>query len=65
VTLLLEPDIKYDALVQVMDAVRVFPAGSAELTQGMPMFPSVAIGDAPKLAVAPGGPAPVTQAAAP
>src|SRR5690349_16721275 len=30
VTLLLEPDIKYDALVQVMDAVRAFPAGSAE-----------------------------------
>ena len=65
VTLLLEPDIQYDALVQVMDAVRAFPAGSAELTQGLPMFPSVAIGDAPKLAVAPGGPAPVTQAAAP
>ncbi len=53
VTLLLEPDIKYDALVQVMDAVRVFPAGSAELTQGTPMFPSVAIGDAPRLAGAP------------
>jgi biopolymer transport protein ExbD len=47
ITLLLEPDIKYDALVQVMDAVRVFPPGSAELTQGIPMFPSIAIGDAP------------------
>lgn len=53
VTLLLEPDIKYDALVQVMDTVRVFPPGSAELTQGIPMFPSIAIGDAPKLAAAP------------
>jgi biopolymer transport protein ExbD len=47
VTLLLEPDVKYDALVQVMDAVRAFPAGSAELTQGVPMFPAIAIGDAP------------------
>lgn len=47
ITLLLEPDVKYDALVQVMDAVRAFPAGSAELTQGMPMFPAIAIGDAP------------------
>jgi biopolymer transport protein ExbD len=62
ITLLLEPDIKYDALVQVMDTVRVFPPGSAELTQGIPMFPSIAIGDAPKLAAAPaaapGTPAP-------
>lgn len=48
VTLLLEPDIKYDALVQVMDAVRVFPAGSKEFAQGIPMFPAIAIGDAPK-----------------
>jgi len=62
ITLLLEPDIKYDALVQVMDTVRVFPPGSAELTQGLPMFPAIAIGDAPKLATAPapagGAPAP-------
>jgi len=50
VTLLLEPDIKYDALVRVMDTVRVFPPGSAELTQGIPMFPAIAIGDAPKAA---------------
>ena len=50
VTLLLEPDIKYDALVRVMDTVRVFPPGSAELTQGTPMFPAIAIGDAPKAA---------------
>lgn len=56
ITLLLEPDIKYDALVQVMDTVRVFPPGSAELTQGIPMFPAIAIGDAPKLAGAPAAP---------
>lgn len=53
ITLLLEPDIKYDVLVQVMDTVRAFPPGSAELTQGSPMFPLIAIGDAPKLAAAP------------
>lgn len=60
ITLLLEPDIKYDALVRVMDTVRVFPPGSAELTQGIPMFPAIAIGDAPKAAGAPaaGAPAP-------
>jgi biopolymer transport protein ExbD len=57
VTLLLEPDIKYDALVQVMDTVRAFPAGSAELTQGIPMFPAIAIGDAPGAAPAAAAPA--------
>ncbi len=53
VTLLLEPQVKYDALVQVMDVVRVFPPGSAELAAGVPMFPAIAIGDAPVLASAP------------
>ena len=52
VTLLLEPEVKYDALVQVMDAARAFPAGSAEFTAGLPMFPAIAIGDAPPLATA-------------
>jgi biopolymer transport protein ExbD len=66
ITLLLEPDIKYDALVQVMDTVRVFPPGSAELTQGLPMFPAIAIGDAPKLAAAaPPAAAPAGGAPAP
>ena len=63
VTLLLEPDIKYDVLVQVMDAVRVFPPGSAELTQGIPMFPSIAIGDAPKPAAAAPAATPTPQSA--
>jgi biopolymer transport protein ExbD len=59
ITLLLEPDIKYDALVRIMDTVRVFPPGSAELTQGIPMFPSIAIGDAPRAGAVPAGaPAP-------
>jgi len=60
VTLLLEPDIKYELLVKVMDTVRVFPEGSTERTQGIPMFPSIAIGDAPGLA--PAGPAPAAPA---
>ena len=63
VTLLLEPQVKYDALVQVMDAVRAFPPGSAELTQGLPMFPAIAIGDAPALAAAPVAAGPTTAAA--
>lgn len=56
VTLLLEPQVEYDRLVQVMDAARVFPAGSAEAKRGVPMFPLVAIGDAPKAAAAPAAP---------
>ena len=48
VTLLLEPQIRYDALVQVMDAVRAFPADSEEGKRGDPMFPNISIGDAPK-----------------
>ena len=63
VTLLLEPDVKYDALVQVMDAVRAFPAGSAEFTQGVPMFPAIAIGDAPMAAGAPAAGGPTAVAA--
>jgi biopolymer transport protein ExbD len=55
VTLLLEPDIAYERLVQVMDAARVFPAGTDEARAGLTMFPVIAIGDAPKLAPAPAG----------
>ncbi|MCC5793163.1 MAG: biopolymer transporter ExbD [Chromatiales bacterium] len=46
-TLLLEPDVAYDTLVQVMDAVRLYEftedgqRGQAEL------FPDISIGDAP------------------
>ena len=53
ISLLLEPHIKYDALVQVMDVARVFPAGTDERKQGIPLFPSIAIGDAPRPAPAP------------
>jgi biopolymer transport protein ExbD len=46
-TLLLEADIPYDTLVQVMDTVRVarvVQAGSVQLAE---LFPEIAIGDAP------------------
>ena len=46
-TLLLEADIPYDILVQVMDSVRaarVVQAGSVQLAE---LFPEIAIGDAP------------------
>ncbi len=51
ITLLLEPEIPYDALVQVMDTVRV-----AVLEQGgrhlkIELFPDISIGDAPPAAI--------------
>lgn len=47
ITILLEPDIPYDTLVQVMDAVRVntvFVEGRMVQTE---LFPDISIGDAP------------------
>jgi biopolymer transport protein ExbD len=41
ITLLLEPQVSYDDLVRVMDAVRVSPDGEDDL------FPQISIGDAP------------------
>jgi len=46
-TLLLEADIPYDTMVQVMDSMRVarvVQAGSVQLAE---LFPEIAIGDAP------------------
>ena len=47
ITLLLEQNVNYDTLVQVMDAVRVV----TELEDGVPvkkeLFPQISIGDAP------------------
>jgi hypothetical protein len=47
VTILIEPDIPYDTLVQVMDAVRV----DARMVDGRmiqtELFPDISIGDAP------------------
>lgn len=46
-TLLLEPEIPYDSLVQVMDAVRIVEQRQGgRLVQGE-LFPDVSIGDAP------------------
>ena len=46
-TILMEPDIEYDALVRLMDAI-----GTAEVVQGLSvqkvvLFPEISIGDAP------------------
>ena len=50
-TLLLEPEVQYDVLVQVMDAVRVVerPDSGGSPVQ-MELFPDISIGDAPLLA---------------
>jgi biopolymer transport protein ExbD len=48
-TVLMEPDIEYDNLVHVMDAVRVAEfrqTGSLEI-QKLALFPDISIGDAP------------------
>jgi hypothetical protein len=45
-TILLEQDIAYDTLVQVMDTVRVFSVGDNSWTFGE-LFPDVSVGDAP------------------
>lgn len=48
-TVLMEPDIAYDHLIQVMDAVRgadVREDGSAEMKK-IALFPKISIGDAP------------------
>ena len=48
-TVLMEPDIEYDYLIQIMDAVRgaeEHVAGSEEVKK-MVLFPNISIGDAP------------------
>ena len=46
-TLLLEADIPYDTMVQVMDSVRVARVVQAGSVQLVELFPEIAIGDAP------------------
>ncbi len=48
-TILLEQDISYDVLVQVMDTVRVFERAQAggALAARYELFPEISIGDAP------------------
>ena len=50
VTLLLEPDISYDSLVQVMDTVRVVQQLQEEKIVHAELFPDISIGDAPPAA---------------
>ena len=47
-TLLMEPDIAYDTLVQVMDAVRVTTAVVEGRQVQAELFPDISIGDAPR-----------------
>lgn len=46
-TVLLEADIPYDTLVQVMDHVRVFESKDGVRTVQAELFPDISIGDAP------------------
>jgi len=48
-TILIEPDIEYDAMVLVMDAVRSIeiPQGEEQAVQKMALFPDMSLGDAP------------------
>jgi len=48
-SVLMEPDIKYDHLIEIMDAVRsanVLPEGGGEARK-IELFPKISIGDAP------------------
>jgi biopolymer transport protein ExbD len=49
VTVLLEPDIPYEDMVHVMDAVRVveIKQPDQEEAQKIPLFPAISVGDAP------------------
>jgi biopolymer transport protein ExbD len=47
VTVLLESEIAYEILVQVMDSVRVAPVVQAGSLQFAELFPEISIGDAP------------------
>jgi biopolymer transport protein ExbD len=49
-TVLMEPDIEYDYLIQIMDAIRgaeVQIEGSEEVIKKIVLFPNISIGDAP------------------
>lgn len=46
-TILLDPDIPYDVLVQVMDTVRVREVPGAAFARAE-LFPNISVGDAPK-----------------
>jgi biopolymer transport protein ExbD len=47
ITILLEPDIPYDTVIQVMDAVRVDTTEAGGRLVQAELFPDISIGDAP------------------
>lgn len=47
-TLLLEPDIRYDTVIQVMDAVRLATSEHTGDTKDRELFPAISLGDAPR-----------------
>jgi hypothetical protein len=47
---LLEPNIPYDVVVQIMDRTRVFEANAGLNVVQYELFPDVSLGDAPALA---------------
>ena len=48
-TVLMEPDIEYDTLIQIMDRVREteVPSENSDIVQKLVLFPLISIGDAP------------------
>lgn len=50
-SVLLEPDTDYDVIIHVMDALRMVrvpaPTGAPKATVDKPLFPQIALGDAP------------------
>lgn len=51
ISLLLEPGINYDTLIQIMDTVHYLPAARQGVL--VDMFPQISVGDAPALELAP------------
>lgn len=47
VTVLLEPDVSYDTLVQVMDVLRFYEVREGRQVVRAELFPDISIGDAP------------------
>lgn len=50
-TLLLEPQISYDLLIQVLDSLRIRLAQRGDTLQQEPLFPLIALGTAPDAAL--------------
>jgi biopolymer transport protein ExbD len=61
-TVLLEPDIPYDVVVQVMDRMRVLEVNAGLDVVQYELFPDVSLGDAPANGALPGGATPAAPA---